>query len=777
MPGKGKERETVGRSSGESSSARVKATTRVHQAQGSSDAPGPSKEGSMSASGSKAEINQDLATKDEVNGALEYVNEISTYTTKVRRRIAQARLEVETMYDELMRLRKVKRIQSARRKRVESFVENYQREPRKLPYEALWGAQNGEVIVNTRAKERDHHNELWMSEQQLKDWGVDVSQIPDLKTWKKETKRRREEEETGGRAKRQRVELLEGVFALFLACWQVICDDHRAIALVSKKPTRSRQTPCAVQNSMSKSSTGTSAKPLPAKSAWSKGPPQTSAPSPRSQSPAPSAQSQSHLTHSRRPSALGQAVPIKDGVSIPRSNVGAAAAKQGSPVTFGSIDDASAPISSSPAAPNPIKESVVKSFGTVPAAPATASSHINGKASISVARSASVSVNSPSSSASTSSATPSAPSTISSGPKLQKPDIKKLFQSPSAPAATAADTQSPSLRSATLPSQQHPQNPPSSSQPQFGSHFRTFVPGGQPGPSSGPNPSRSPVYQRAMPNGSGPRSQPPNGGATGLSSPRLGPPHTPQQTAGPQPPAPVPGQVPPQYAWPGYYYPPEYMGYPQWGYVPGMPQPAHPHGPHPGHPPHAPPHSTMPMSPRNAPQHLPATPTMSHAAPNPVHPPHPPPPLSHTTSSISSVSSPPPTPSSSARLNASSSAFVPRPTSKIVLKNPDGKEVNLEALKQNAASPATTAPPSGQGSPFRGSSPSTPKRASVRIETEEQRKKRLAEEEEKEKEKQRQQAEAEAKAKKAKEEEERKAKEEEERKKRGTVWRGGAAIV
>ena len=32
-------------------------------------------------------------------------------------------------------------------------------------------------------------------------------------------------------------------------------------------------------------------------------------------------------THSRRPSALGGAVPIKDGVSVPRGNLGAA--KQG----------------------------------------------------------------------------------------------------------------------------------------------------------------------------------------------------------------------------------------------------------------------------------------------------------------------------------------------------------------------------------------------------------------------------------------------------------------
>jgi hypothetical protein len=94
---------------------------------------------------------------------------------------------------------------------------------------------------------------------------------------------------------------------------------------------------------MSKSSTASTSKipaQLPQRSAWSKGPPQTSASSaaastsasPRSQSPAPpqnATQSPVTQTHSRRPSALGQGVSIKEGVSIPRSNVGAANVKQG----------------------------------------------------------------------------------------------------------------------------------------------------------------------------------------------------------------------------------------------------------------------------------------------------------------------------------------------------------------------------------------------------------------------------------------------------------------
>lgn len=75
---------------------------------------------------------------------------------------------------------------------------------------------------------------------------------------------------------------------------------------------------------MSKSSTATAPK-IPTKSAWSRGPPQSAPTPPRSQSPAPS--TPVHPTHSRRPSTLGQGVPIKDGVTVPRGTVGAV--KQG----------------------------------------------------------------------------------------------------------------------------------------------------------------------------------------------------------------------------------------------------------------------------------------------------------------------------------------------------------------------------------------------------------------------------------------------------------------
>ncbi|KAF7351095.1 Eukaryotic translation initiation factor 4 gamma [Mycena sanguinolenta] len=189
---------------------------------------------------------------------------------------------------------------------------------------------------------------------------------------------------------------------------------------------------------MSKSSTATLPKiptQLPQKSAWSKGPPQsTTVPSPRSQSPAPPSPSNApHLTHSRRPSTLGQGVPIKEGVSIPRNNVGAV--KQGSAVTFGSIDDVSAPISSSPAATPAIKSEGVKSFGSVPATTSSVG-HVNGKASISKPATASTSA-----SASTSSTPP--PSTPTATPAKPKVDVRMFFRTPTAPAPADPPTSSP----------------------------------------------------------------------------------------------------------------------------------------------------------------------------------------------------------------------------------------------------------------------------------------------------------------------------------------------
>ncbi|KAF8622721.1 hypothetical protein AX15_006812 [Amanita polypyramis BW_CC] len=523
---------------------------------------------------------------------------------------------------------------------------------------------------------------------------------------------------------------------------------------------------------MSRSSTSSTSKisnQLSSKSAWSRGPPQTSSAPSRTQSPAPTAQVQS--SHSRRPSTLGQGVPVKDGVSVPRNNVGAV--KQGSAVTFGSIDDVSAPISSSPASAPPVKSEGAKTFGSVP------NTHLNGKASM-----ASRPAAGPSPSSSSTPAV-SVPAATLAKPKM---DMHKFFQNPSSQPSTSStvtDASSPATRPSPLPSQSssnqsNQQLPSSSTQPSF----TPFVPNPRAQqqntvPGSGP-PPRSPAYPRQLTNGGGPRSQtgPSSGPSTGMPSPRLGT-HPP---SGIPPPPPMQAQMQaPQMpvGWPGYYYPgvpdqhymPPYSG---WYPMPSqMPPPSQHQHQHPSHHPPSGPHSSVPMSPRTHPPPLqgPGTPTVPHAAPTPV--PHPSP-ISHApSSSMSSVSSPPPTPSSAlpgpGRLNANSTAFVPGgagPPKKVTLKNVDGIEVTLETLTKGGPLPATPTTASVRQNP-----PGTPTRkgAPVRIETPEQQRKRLEEAEQKEKQK----AEIEEKAKREKEEgrrkkeeEERKKREEEERKKR-----------
>ncbi|KIJ95466.1 hypothetical protein K443DRAFT_11381, partial [Laccaria amethystina LaAM-08-1] len=398
---------------------------------------------------------------------------------------------------------------------------------------------------------------------------------------------------------------------------------------------------------------------LPAKSAWSKDAPQTAlAPTPRSYSPAPSPPAQ---THSRLPSALGRGVPIKDGVSIPRGKVGAAAIKQGPVVTFGSIDDTSAPISSSPAAPPPIKSEGVKAFGTV---------RVKRKISL-------ISF--------------IAPKSRSYAPS--KSAILKMFQNPS----SAPSNSSPSMRSTSLPSQQPLQQGQSAptQQSQLGSHrYAVFVPRPQQNSGPGGGPPRSPVYSRQTPNGSGPRSQ---GGHHSHNGQPSGMTPSPPQIQ-PQ----VQLLMPPMPSWP---YPSDQHYMPQYNWYP------------------------MP--------------------------------------SMSPVSSPPSTPSTaslpSTRLNVASNAFVPKGRAKITLRSADGQLENLTKTKTTPSS-ATTALPL-QGSVYRQGSPGTPTRrpTSIRMETEDQRRKRLAEEE---REKTRAKAEAEEKVRLEKEEAERKVKEEEERKRK-----------
>ncbi|KAF8918221.1 hypothetical protein CPB85DRAFT_1283095 [Mucidula mucida] len=479
---------------------------------------------------------------------------------------------------------------------------------------------------------------------------------------------------------------------------------------------------------MSKSSTATVPKnppQLPSKSAWSKGPPSSS----RSQSPAPSS-TPTHPTHSRRPSALGQGIPIKDGVGIPR-NVGAT--KQGPSVSFGSIDDVNAPISSSPApTPTPpIKSEGVKSFGTVPATV----SQVNGKSAVQT------------------SAKP-ASSTVA---KIGKVDIAKLFQGSSS-ASTSAPSQpsSPSVRPAVAAQPPSSHTPPASTSP-----YQQFVPQNgmrQPPPSAGPNGAqsgpKSPQYRHAIPNGAASRMPSGPTGPPQMGSPRLSS-HPPPNNM------PPPQMQPQMQPWGQYYYPAPMEGQPYaaYGYSGWyMPQPGQmpPQQAPPG--PHLPPHNGMPVSPRNPPMTMqgPGTPTPPHATPA-AHNVHSPPAISHSSSgSISSIASPPPTPSTTngrAAYNPNASSFVPR--TKISLKKADGTEVNLENLKHH--SPAHSA---GSLPSITSPAPASPNRRSViRMETEEARKKRIEEENAKLKAKQ----DAEDKVRKDKEDKERREKEEKEK--------------
>ncbi|KAF8648538.1 hypothetical protein AX16_006242 [Volvariella volvacea WC 439] len=523
---------------------------------------------------------------------------------------------------------------------------------------------------------------------------------------------------------------------------------------------------------MSKSSTASAPKTLPKQSAWSKGPPQTTiAPSSRSQSPAPS--TPTYATHSRRSSTLGQGVAIKDGVSVPRNNIGSV--KQGSsPVTFGSIDDTSnsAPISSSPAAAPTVKTEV-KSFGSVPAVPVNGKSAVQTRQQLAPPTPTTTTISSTTTSSSTASTPPvSTPSTPAPKPHLGRADISKFFQNPSSapPSHPSSDTSSPAQRTTSLPPAQPPASqPPPAQPPQLSAHFTPYVPSSmRPSQPPGNVPPRSPSYPRAMVNGAPSRSQPgPNGTPAqvnaALGSPRLAPgPHPGQPSPMPPPPAPMQGAMPPAPAmWGQYYYTDQGYVYPQW--YPPPPQPQHP----PPGAPHTLPHA-MPMSPRTQAPALPGTPTQSHAQAHIPHMPHPPHPHGPP-SSMSSITSPPPTPSTAtvpqSRLNASSSTFVPSsaPRKPITLKNPDGAEVSVEALGRNATAANSFRPGSANQANRRS--------ANIRLESEEQKKLRLAEEEAKEK--ARQDAEEKAKREKEKEraereeaERKRKAEEEEKEKER-----------
>ncbi|OAX34390.1 hypothetical protein K503DRAFT_868950 [Rhizopogon vinicolor AM-OR11-026] len=327
--------------------------------------------------------------------------------------------------------------------------------------------------------------------------------------------------------------------------------------------------------------TGTTPTQFPSQSAWARGPPQrnsSTVPSPRSQSSAPPHTAVA-ISHSRRPSALGQGVSVKDGVTVPRNNAGSV--RPASVVVFGSIDDASAPLSSSPASTPAVKTEVIKSFGTVPA---TSSNHVNGKTTVSASATGSSkqparpSLSSPSNSSTT---TSSAATSTASTPKptINKADIAKLFQNPFSPSSQpSSDTSSHSTRPSNLP---HHQPSSSTSQPppqpsQLGAHSYTpFVPGMRP----------------------------------------------PQQSVGGKYPMDPYNQ--PQHPW--YYTMPSQH----------MHQQPHQHVPH-SAPPHQP-GPPLPMSPRPAASPLPGTPTVSHAVP---HSPQPPPSISSPPPTPTTASAP-----------------------------------------------------------------------------------------------------------------------------------------
>ncbi|KAG1857478.1 hypothetical protein F4604DRAFT_1931428 [Suillus subluteus] len=186
-----------------------------------------------------------------------------------------------------------------------------------------------------------------------------------------------------------------------------------------------------------------------------------------------------------RPSALGQGVSVKDGVSVSRNNVGSVVQLRPAFVVFGSIDDALAPLSSSPAAIPAVKTEVVKSFGSVPG-----SSKQPPQPSLS------------STSSNSSALSSRAAISTASTPKPSRADIAKLFQNPSPSSSQSSfDTSSPSTRPSNLPPHHQPlssssQQPQQPSQP--GTHsYSQSVPNSMCPPSGTPC---SPAFSHAVPN-------------------------------------------------------------------------------------------------------------------------------------------------------------------------------------------------------------------------------------------------------------------------------------
>ncbi|TEB38457.1 hypothetical protein FA13DRAFT_1809672 [Coprinellus micaceus] len=157
-----------------------------------------------------------LANEDDVLKTVDLLNSLSKGIQEVRCNIAKTSNDIEKIYQDLEAARKLKQMARFRRKRVETFVENYQHEKRRLSWDTLWGPNNGKVVVNTAATDAEHHNQLYMSETELEAWGVDVAKIPDREALKEaynqKRKRIREDGEDAPEPKKKRVTLLNGSF-------------------------------------------------------------------------------------------------------------------------------------------------------------------------------------------------------------------------------------------------------------------------------------------------------------------------------------------------------------------------------------------------------------------------------------------------------------------------------------------------------------------------------------------------------------------------------------
>ncbi|KIJ07925.1 hypothetical protein PAXINDRAFT_18908 [Paxillus involutus ATCC 200175] len=226
----------------------------------------------------------------------------------------------------------------------------------------------------------------------------------------------------------------------------------------------------------------------------------------------------------------------------------------------------------------------------------------------------------------------------------------------------------------------------------------------------------SPSTRSSNGTGTPPRPLGDSGGPGGLpipASPRLALHHSyPHQAPAGVAPQQVPVQPMP---WGACYYPVGACG-----------QPASPH-PHSGVP-QGPSHSGIAMSPRNPPlTPPPGKPTMAHAVPHTPRTPPPPPPKTYQPLGSISTSSPPRTPStasgpSTRTLNTNPSTLVPttRMRKAIVIKSEDGTVVSLESLKKHGRQPPIVPiPPASLAATGR-------RTMSVRIESEEARRKREA---------------------------------------------------